>query len=390
MVKRTGQALVVFSLMLGGLPIMAPAASGQTESPQLMPRTEGERQRQYEERRRITLAAIVMDASGAPVSGLSESDFTLTENGKTRKPVRFEEIRNPGDAQVQGLIVIDAINIGTPAVRRQVKEIRSFLAHQKALPFPITIVVVSEGGLVEGDPSTDPATLLKDLEARAADLQGHGCDTVAPGSDLQSRMEDGIPASAQGAPGLTRADCRQAHFLRSMNALHRLFAEQENTKGRAIVVWMGPGWPLPQEHESGMVTGSAAPSDAGNMVVDLSADMRHGQVTFDGISPDEFKRSKGLRRKGAAANIAAASRPEQEAMLTIPALAEQSGGQALAKSKNIAEAIERCLEDETSFYTLSFDPVVATAQDEYRVLDLKVNKPGMTVRTMHSYFEEPD
>ncbi len=367
------------------------AAFAQTGAPHLTPRTKAERLRQYEEQRRIVLSVIVSDASGAPITGLSAADFTLTENGVARKPVSFQEVRDPDSTQVHGILVIDAINDDTPNVKRQVKEIGNFLTHQKLLSFPIAMAAATEGGILEGDPSTDPAALRKDLDLRAAEIQGHGCDTVAPGNDMQSRMGSGMPASAQGASGLTGADCRQAHYLQSMNALHQLFGEQKNSRGRAILIWLGPGWPLPQTRDSGLLTGnSTVPSGVGDVAVTLSADMRHGQVTFDGISWNEFERDKGLRRKDSVANIDAASRSEQEALLTIPALAEQSGGLALAKSKNISGAFERCLKDAQSFYTMSFDPAVATKTDEYRVLDVKVDKPGATVRTMHSYFEQPE
>lgn len=384
--KSCGVRRASLAILLAGSAV----ASAQTPAPHLTPRSTAERQREYEEQRRVTVAAIVTDASGEPVAGLTQADFTVTENGKPRSVVSFQEVRNPGNGQVHVVIALDAINDDTSALKRQVKEVRAFLAAQKSLAFPITLVVATEGGLLEGDASSDPAALRSDLDLRAAETLGHGCDAVAPGNDLQSRMGGGIPASAQGASGLSRADCQQQHFLQSMNALHQLFAEQQNTNGRAIIIWLGPGWPLPQSHESGLVTDSAAPSDAGDMAVTLSADMRHGQVTFDGVSWGEFERDRGLRRKDPATSIDAASRSEQEAMLTIPALAQQSGGLPLAKSKNFSAALNRCLLDAQSFYTLSFDPAAATKADEFRVLDIHVDKPGATVRALRSYFKQPE
>jgi hypothetical protein len=46
--------------------------------------------------------------------------------------------------------------------------------------------------------------------------------------------------------------------------------------------------------------------------------------------------------------------------------------------KDLAAAIDRCIADAWSYYVLSCDSVSARNPDEYRSLQAKVNKPGVT------------
>jgi VWFA-related protein len=383
--QKFAGCVIRFLILSGFLAAIAPS-NAQTESPHLIPRTKEERRAQ--EQRRFTLAAVVTDASGMPVTGLKLEDFQLIESGKPQKIVRFQEVRNPTSAQIHGLIVVDAINNSTSAIHRQRKELKSFLANQKTLPYPIAIVVAANGGVLQGDLSSDPSVLMQNLEMRTKDLAGSDCDTAAPGADLESRMSGRVSADSQGASG-SRTDCRREHFVESMNALRLLFALQGNSPGRAVVIWLGPGWPLPPEQNSGQIMGTAGPARAGDIVVGLSDFIRDGQITFDAVSWSDYPMPRGTRRQDAMAKISAASLAEQEALLTVPALAEQSGGVALAKSKNIPDAISLCLQNEESYYTLVFDPEPAGSTDEYRTINVRVAKPGAAVRAMHSYFEQP-
>lgn len=75
--------------------------------------------------------------------------------------------------------------------------------------------------------------------------------------------------------------------------------------------------------------------------------------------------------------------------LALPILAYQSGGQVLKKSKDLAADIDKCIADVESYYVLSFDSAPASNTDEYRSLQVKVDKPGLTVRTNTAYYAQP-
>lgn len=70
-------------------------------------------------------------------------------------------------------------------------------------------------------------------------------------------------------------------------------------------------------------------------------------------------------------------------------LSIQSGGRVLNSSNDIVRLIASCLADAKASYSLSFDSPPADHPDEYHNLEVRVNKPGLTVRTRTGYYAQP-
>lgn len=179
-------------------------------------------------------------------------------------------------------------------------------------------------------------------------------------------------------------------LTQSINALRDLLAEQQNTKGRAIVIWTGPGWPLIADYDSGPGP-ERLQGNFSDVLAAISTNFREAQVTLDAISPGEFGRPKEIRKADVSATAAGNLTREQAAEegLALPALAHESGGQALEKSRNFGEALAACFKDAEWYYAASFDSAPARARDELRHLDVKVNRPGTVVRTIPDYYAQP-
>ena len=129
--------------------------------------------------------------------------------------------------------------------------------------------------------------------------------------------------------------------------------------------------------------------DLSDAIFSVEAAMQEGQVTLEAVSWGRFERATGARRTGLQGGLAGASLTEQEAALELPALAEQTGGLALEKSKDLAYSLNTCLADGEQYYSVSFDPAPAAGQDKYRSIAVKVDWPGATVRTLTGYYAEP-
>lgn len=382
----SNQRVINWTFSVLGMLYGAADAYAQT-TPQLIPRTAEEQRAQFESHRRIRLAAIITDQSGAVVTGLKEKEFTVFENGTLRPILGFTEVTKGDTAKVHGLIVVDGLNGGVSALHRQEKEIRDFLSHTKTLPFPVSIDVVSDGGVNEGHASTDPAGLVLDLVEHTSRVAVNDCGAPQAGSDLASRMGGGW--QPQSASGRAELDCKVGHFNASMIALNQIFSQEAKAQGRAIVIWLGPGWPLPPELDRGQAMPSSNGGGARDMVTVLSTDIQEGQVEFDAVSWGDFARPKGVGRANAAVDISTSSQTEQEKMLSIPALAEQSGGLSFAKARNIPEVLDRLLRQDATFYQLEYAPAAANRPDDFRTVLVQVVTPGAAVRTMHSYFAQP-
>lgn len=358
---------------VGELSAQTPAPNGQ--SPQLVPRTPQQREQTYAAHHRINMHVVVTDASGKTIMGLRPEDFTILDQQRSEKIAKFEEISGSrvAHAYVHGMVVLDAINGGKWQVNRVHKELVRLLGQSdEPLTYPLEIVVVSEAGRLESKPTTDRRVLIEDLSDLTRNVQSTDCNASQPGDWAQLRW-----------------NCLNTHFTESLNALKSVAEEQQNVNGRAIVIWTGSGWPLPPQVETGQTTGGGIKGDLSDALFSLEADMEQGQVTLEAVSWGTFECAHGIRRTGMQGALAGATVAEQEAALELPVLAKQTGGLALEKSKNFADALNICLADGEQYYSIAFDSAPVRAQDEYRSIEVKVDRPDATVRTLAGYYAQP-
>jgi hypothetical protein len=140
--------------------------------------------------------------------------------------------------------------------------------------------------------------------------------------------------------------------------------------------------------------GSQAKAQRGNyrdVLVELMTNLREAQVTLDAVSWGDFEAPRNVRKPIMSVTASTPSTPDEIAEITmaLPALARQNGGQAVAKVKNFADALDAFVADASDFYLLSFDLTPAAAADEFHSIEVKVDQPGMMVRTATSYYAQP-
>ncbi len=75
--------------------------------------------------------------------------------------------------------------------------------------------------------------------------------------------------------------------------------------------------------------------------------------------------------------------------LGLQVLATQTGGLALNSSNDITAQIARCAADADAFYTLTIDATPADKPNEFHSINVKVETPGLTVRTRNGYYTQP-
>lgn len=70
-------------------------------------------------------------------------------------------------------------------------------------------------------------------------------------------------------------------------------------------------------------------------------------------------------------------------------LAVESGGLVLDDESDVAQQMAECVRGADIYYTLTFDPPLASRADEYHRLEIKVQTAGLTAETVRGYFDEP-
>ncbi len=378
------------------VPASSPAKPGQTaeqgsdQSPKLVPRSHLERERTYQIQHRIILNVQVTDASGKPATGWKAQDFTLLENQRPRTNVAFKEVDDTAaTVPAQLILVLDAVNNSDRDIANDRKEIQRFLKQShEPLIYPTSIAAVSDSGLTVGKPSRDRDVLLNDLKDLASNLHAIGCaDEMNPNETFQALLIPGVVTTAESVRQL---NCLNQRFIESVSALSKLAEKQVNVPGRVILIWIGPGWPhlYNQQFRHDDAT---LKRNLFTQLVHISTALREGQVTLNMICPSDFlRKTEPLNDHDKALINGLQSEDEVTAgSLSLQAFAHQSGGRILIEKNNIPDGIAICMADAASYYVLSFDSDASVGPSEYRSLEVKVDKPGMTVRTNPMYYAEP-
>jgi hypothetical protein len=70
-------------------------------------------------------------------------------------------------------------------------------------------------------------------------------------------------------------------------------------------------------------------------------------------------------------------------------LAVESGGRAPLSEDDLEKQMDDCLQEASTFYTLTFDPPLALHAAEYHDVKIELRTPSLTARTMTGYYDEP-
>ena len=310
---------------------------------------------------KITLDAVVTDKSGAPISGLEPGDFQLLDNGRPVLQLTVHATHSMGeqaDPPVEVFLVIDAINMRFLARANQRQWLTSFFKQNGGeLPLPTTLVVVTDGGIVEQNQPT------RDGKALQAIL-----DSNNPGF-RETRTSEGLEGSLMSED-------------KSLKALNIFALQQRNIPGRKLFLWLGSGWGVTSNPS--WFGGPKKMQKIYNYIATLSTALREARITLYQIIPvSGFGRVDGY-----AQYLKGVNDPKHVDLgdLSLSVLAQQTGGEILTGSSDLAALIEQCTDDVRISYELSFPSPPAARPNEYHALEVRVDRPGFKVRTRSGYY----
>lgn len=375
-----------------------------TQNPVLIPRTHNERESEYRADHRIILNVLVTDAHGKPVPGLTANDFALLDDEQPHSIAAFRAVNgDSANSHAHVMLVLDAVNSSNRNLAVESGQIEKYLSRNRGrIKYPISLVQLSASGPSVDPPSQDADVLIGEVRQISRDLHSMGCGNQSgnpaqgdsgPGAydaigrvdalDSLSRVDSTV------SPQMRGAQCLNRKFLISVSALEKLANDQENVPGRVILIWLGHGWPLLSE--AGFRPDTAAlRSRHFDYLAALSASLREAQVTLDAVSSPDLHR----HAEPGVDTIVPVALPTEDtagtADFALPVLARQTGGQVL-QFADIASEIAASIADLESYYVLSFDTATTAASwpGKYHSLQVKVDQPGLKVRTNTAYFVRP-
>jgi hypothetical protein len=74
--------------------------------------------------------------------------------------------------------------------------------------------------------------------------------------------------------------------------------------------------------------------------------------------------------------------------LSLQVLATQSGGLVLNANNDLTGLLVRAVDDAKAYYEISFDPRPGDQPGQYHQLQVQLNRPGLTARTITGYYSQ--
>ncbi|MGA8529687.1 MAG: VWA domain-containing protein [Acidobacteriaceae bacterium] len=315
----------------------------------------------------ITLNVVVTDKAGHPIRGLQKSDFTLLDDRQPTEIRSFaaNESSAPNAPPVGVFFVIDEVNTGFDAVSIEREQIEDFLHRNGGhLSVPTAIFVLSDDGLSQlTTVSTDGNTLASVLHQKNGELRALG-------------------RSGGFYGGTDRLDIS----LRGLGSLSNYLARAQ---GRKLVIWISPGWWT--FDNPNVIISDKQQRTFFSTIVAYSAAMRNADMTLYAVDPRGTNDAGNLNEFIWQSFLKPAKRPSQAQPgdLALQVLAEHSGGRVLLGSNDVAGEIAACADDASVWYTITFDRSRADKADTWHDLQVKVDKPAVTVRTENGYYAQP-
>jgi VWFA-related protein len=372
---------------------------------------------------------IVNDKHGNPITGLSQKDFTILDNGNQQEirvfvaqtnlpsvpsrtiPLPLGTYTNRPEEQTNipasvTVILLDALNT-EPAdrvlARKQVIRVLQQIQPQEY----VALYWLGDGLHVLHDFTTD-ASVLRQVLAGYDDKPNHGADDSDVADPSLNSPNPSTPAGTASERSAFRAvvDQRIANLVtrdrvRTTAAALIAVANHLGTrKGRKNLVWVSSSFPVTlgydkfnlewtndtgEDFAADVERAARALTDADIAVypVDarglLGSDINANEDDLDAHIGDPTDGDTHLPTRGA-----------PETFVTMRLLAERSGGKAFYGTNDISGAIRQAMNDSRVTYTLGYYPAGVKWDGSFHELKVKVAAPGAQVRARTGYYAFPD
>ena len=383
--------------------------------------------------RLVVVDVVATDKKGDPITGLSQSDFSITENGKdqaikafsfqqsghqsasaTPVPVKeklpsniYTNIPSYRPDGALNVILLDALNtnsLNQAYVRDQMLRYLDRMPEDR----PVAVYVLGAKLRLLQDFTTDRSVLkevihkLKGYNSPLLENPAGGPpDELLPPGVADSGM---ISASVLDAmmefereETATRTDLRLVYTLNAMGLIARQLA---GYPGRKNLVWVSEAFPLnidpdmelrdsfagTRNYEPQIQAAATALMDAQIALYPVDARGLVGSQYFTAASTgrDQFGRSLTGSRMASALGQESASLESTHASMND--LAERTGGKAFYNRNDLDGAIRNSFDDGSTYYTLAYYPSDKNWNGKFRKIRVKVDRPGIKLRYRLGYY----
>ena len=404
-IQRVAGVVTAFALTMTGLQPSHAQNSQQGDSAQ----TNGFVLKQNAEL--VLTNVVVRDAkTGELVRGLSQSDFTIFENGKRQEIATFDfqsvdlaaplheatvsglaagangsgskaaVVARPEELRNHRLIVMffDLTSMQPEDLDRSVKAARDFLTNKMQAADLVALVSLGDTLKVDQDFTADRKVLANEVGIYNG-TQGQG---FAGGANANTNQ-------VEDTTGYTpdESEYNDLNTDRELFALRAIAKSLEKISEKKSLLYFSGGISRDGIENQASLRAAINSAVRANLAI-YSVDTRGLQA----ISPLGDASTGSLRGSGAFNGAAQnnnmnANFASQEVMAT---LSSDTGGKAFFDSNDFAPAFAQVQRDTSAYYAVGFHSTNPVRDGKYRKLTIKVNRPGVKLEYRPGYYAPAD
>ena len=384
----------------------------------------------------VVVDVTVADAQQNPVHKLTAADFTVFEDGKPQTLKVFEEqtasapapllpmpkfgpgmFSNFSSAPENGalnILLFDKLNTPMEAqavVRDQVlKYVKEVRPGTRMAIFSLT----TELKLLQGF-TTDPELLRKLVEGKKGNggasplmddaMRGDQPGADDPAMDMISDIAANDPDAATMLANLQQFEGEMQSFqlqLRArytLDALNQLARYMSRLPGRKNLIWFSGSFPvsiLPDPDLKDPFAIVASAEDEFRETVDLLSRAQvsvypidaRGLMTLPMLDASQSGSTMSRTPNGFAKANTKFFQNTADEHGTMYQMAEATGGKAFVNTNALKEAVEKAVAAGSNYYTIAYAPTNQDWNGGYRKIQVKVDRPGVTVAYRRGYFAD--
>lgn len=396
-------------VLLAGSALVAGQAQQADQAPLQLPLPTFKAQVEY-----VEVDAVVTDQQGNFVRNLTKDDFQVTEDGKPQsvatftvvdipverydrplfsaKPIEPDTVTNarPFDGRVY-VLILDDLHVAALNSQRVRQTARQFI--ERNLGANDRMAVIFTGGRAD---AAQEFTSNKRLLTNAVDrFMGRKLPSITANKNEQYfRQVDIDPTAKINDPDdLERAHNAQS-LLTSLRQVAEWFGGVHGRRKTMLLFSEGIDYDMTDVIRSY----DSTPSAAGSLLSDLrdtlamtarsnvsiySIDPRGlATGTEDAIAVTSFADQNDPSSGIGMGSLANELRLSQDSLRT---LSDESGGFAAVNRNDTAQVFDRIVRDNSSYYVLAYYPPSTKTDGKFHRIQVKVNRPGLTVRARRGY-----
>jgi VWFA-related protein len=379
---------------------------------------------------------VASDAHGNPIHNLKASDFIVLENGRPQTVKAFGEhsaatpanqaplpklqpgtFTNDSLAPTDGalnILLLDKLNTPADAQGTVINAVLKYLKGPRTGSRIAIFTLTTQLKLLQGF-TDDPAVLRALVEGKkglpgGSLVRTEGVSATDPGADNSTAtpstdsMGDS-PDIAMMLSNLADMKSEQQSFqlmLRArytLDAFNQLARYLSSLPGRKNVIWFSGGFPISVSPDGDAGDPFAAVASAEDEYRDTVNLLARSQVA---VYPADARGLMGAPMLSAAnsnrnyvKDPTAMAKSQQSFFQktngehnTMTQMAEATGGEAFVDSNDLQAAISRAIDNGSNYYTIAYTPTDHSENDNYRKIEVKLDREGAKLVYRRGYFTD--